>query len=82
MKDALKELEAKEFDYINRLKNTVILKQQELEDFKTNKMNNSVVILTSPNQVRHQSACKRPTTSSVPKQTHSMSTGKKEKRHY
>jgi hypothetical protein len=82
LKDALKELEAKEFEYINRIKNTVLIKQKELEDFKSNKLNNSVVEITYPNQVRHQSACKRPTKSSVPKQNLSMSTGKKEKRNF
>lgn len=36
LKRMLKELEEKELEHINKIKNTVLMKQQELEDFKTN----------------------------------------------
>ena len=36
-------MEEKEFEYISKIKNTVLVKQQEFEQFKTKKMNNSVI---------------------------------------
>jgi tRNA A37 threonylcarbamoyladenosine dehydratase len=40
LKEKLKQLEEKEFEYISKLKNTVLVKQQEFESFKSKKVNN------------------------------------------
>jgi len=47
LKKALQTLEEREFEYINKIKNTVLVKQQELEEFKSNKMNNSMIVINS-----------------------------------
>ena len=46
----LKELEEKEFEYISKLKHTVLVKQQEFESFKTKAMNNSVIVVGTTNR--------------------------------
>ena len=43
LKEKLKKLEEKEYEYISKLKNTVLVKQEEFEAFKSNNLNNSVL---------------------------------------
>ena len=50
LKQKLKELEEKEFEYISKLKHTVLVKQQEFESFKTKAMNNSVIVVGTTNR--------------------------------
>ena len=53
LKEKLKILEEKEFEYISKLKNTVLVKQQEFESFKSKNMNNSAIETSSkPNTAR------------------------------
>ena len=65
LKEKMKKLEEKEFEYISKLKHTVLVKQQEFESFKTNNMNNSVVEIGTNKNERVESA--KPNTNRVKK---------------
>lgn len=43
LKEKLRKLEEKELEYISKLKHTVLLKQEEFENFKSKNMNVSMV---------------------------------------
>jgi len=66
LQEMLKDLEQKEMDYINKIKNTVLLRQQEFEDFKTEKLNNSTLDI-SEKKHKHSSSIDnfRPSTHST-----------------
>ena len=46
LKEKLRELEEEELDYLSRLKKTVINKQKEFEEFKTNSLSTSRLVTT------------------------------------
>jgi transcriptional regulator NrdR family protein len=77
LKNSLKELEEKEFEYISKIKNTVIMKQQELEEFKSNKLNNSLVMTSNKKTIKIDNEKKRPVASSIVKERRVLSAAKK-----
>ena len=67
LKEKLRELEEKEFEYISKLKNTVLVKQQEFESFKTKNLNTNNSAIDSSGRKPNTSRVKNVKCLSVPK---------------